>query len=205
MAKYICPMHPDVIREAPGRCPKCGMDLVSQGAKTIQPKDQGLGPITWKSYLPLAIIIGVILLVAFVVAFRNYGLSDLFLARFITYFMAGFFLTFSSFKLIDLKGFAAGYSTYDLLAQKFFVYGYLYPFIELFFGLAMIANYPAPWLLWAEIVVMFFSGLGVLIKLAKHEEFQCVCLGTFLKVPLTKVTLVEDFGMAILAVLLLFI
>jgi len=26
--KYICPMHTDVIKDAPGKCPKCGMDLV---------------------------------------------------------------------------------------------------------------------------------------------------------------------------------
>lgn len=26
--KYQCPMHADVIRDAPGRCPKCGMTLV---------------------------------------------------------------------------------------------------------------------------------------------------------------------------------
>ena len=25
---YICPMHPDVIEGAPGKCPRCGMDLV---------------------------------------------------------------------------------------------------------------------------------------------------------------------------------
>lgn len=25
---YTCPMHPEVIKEAPGKCPKCGMDLV---------------------------------------------------------------------------------------------------------------------------------------------------------------------------------
>jgi hypothetical protein len=25
---YTCPMHPDVISDAPGQCPKCGMDLV---------------------------------------------------------------------------------------------------------------------------------------------------------------------------------
>ncbi len=25
---YICPMHPDVISDKPGKCPKCGMDLV---------------------------------------------------------------------------------------------------------------------------------------------------------------------------------
>ncbi len=24
---YICPMDPDVIKNSPGTCPKCGMDL----------------------------------------------------------------------------------------------------------------------------------------------------------------------------------
>ncbi|MBZ0204010.1 MAG: hypothetical protein K8I03_13410 [Ignavibacteria bacterium] len=25
---YTCPMHPEVISDKPGECPKCGMDLV---------------------------------------------------------------------------------------------------------------------------------------------------------------------------------
>lgn len=29
-AKYTCPMHPEVVSDAPGRCPKCGMDLVAK-------------------------------------------------------------------------------------------------------------------------------------------------------------------------------
>lgn len=28
---YTCPMHPDVLREKPGQCPECGMNLVSKG------------------------------------------------------------------------------------------------------------------------------------------------------------------------------
>ncbi len=30
--EYVCPMHPDVVRDEPGSCPKCGMDLVAQEA-----------------------------------------------------------------------------------------------------------------------------------------------------------------------------
>jgi hypothetical protein len=30
---YYCPMHPDVSGAAPGRCPRCGMDLVPEGAR----------------------------------------------------------------------------------------------------------------------------------------------------------------------------
>src|SRR5258708_7033770 len=108
--KYTCPMHPDIVRDAPGRCPKCGMELVPQGTTIIRTDE--------KSYLPLIVIIGLIFLVALVISFENYGSSLLFLIHLTAYFMAGFFLVFSAFKLIDLKGFAAGYSTYDLLAKK---------------------------------------------------------------------------------------
>lgn len=26
--QYTCPMHPEVVTDHPGKCPKCGMDLV---------------------------------------------------------------------------------------------------------------------------------------------------------------------------------
>jgi hypothetical protein len=29
-AVYTCPMHPEVISDKPGKCPKCGMDLVKK-------------------------------------------------------------------------------------------------------------------------------------------------------------------------------
>lgn len=25
--QYYCPMHPEVVQNTPGKCPKCGMDL----------------------------------------------------------------------------------------------------------------------------------------------------------------------------------
>ena len=30
---YYCPMHPDVSEAGPGRCSRCGMDLVPEGAR----------------------------------------------------------------------------------------------------------------------------------------------------------------------------
>jgi Heavy metal binding domain len=36
---YICPMHPEVISDKPGQCPKCGMDLV---LKQKEEKEQGM-------------------------------------------------------------------------------------------------------------------------------------------------------------------
>jgi hypothetical protein len=30
---YICPMHRDIRQSTPGKCPKCGMDLVPEGTR----------------------------------------------------------------------------------------------------------------------------------------------------------------------------
>src|SRR5262245_9421533 len=32
---YVCPMHPDVVGDDPGSCPKCGMKLLAQAAEPI--------------------------------------------------------------------------------------------------------------------------------------------------------------------------
>lgn len=196
-------MHPEIVSDKPGKCPKCGMDLVLKNEikKVHNSDDKGLGQITWKSYIPLIVIITLIIISSIIVSLnQTFNLSNLILS-----FMTGFFLVFGGFKLMDIKGFAHGYADYDLLAKKWYPYGYIYPFIELFFGFSMLSGYHPIWLLVTEIVVMIFSGIGVAIKISKREPFLCACLGTFLKVPLTYVTLIEDFGMAILAFLLLFL
>ncbi len=39
---YSCPMHPEVISDAPGKCPKCGMNLVK--AEEVESHGPGHGP-----------------------------------------------------------------------------------------------------------------------------------------------------------------
>ncbi|HMG83324.1 MAG TPA: heavy metal-binding domain-containing protein [Ferruginibacter sp.] len=36
--QYTCPMHPEVISNKPGKCPKCGMDLVKIKTKPTATK-----------------------------------------------------------------------------------------------------------------------------------------------------------------------
>ena len=33
--KYVCPMHPQIVRDRPGTCPICGMDLAE---RSVEPK-----------------------------------------------------------------------------------------------------------------------------------------------------------------------
>lgn len=193
-------MHPEISEHTPGRCPKCGMALVFQKdmVKADMSHHRTQTP-SWKSYFPLIAILVSLLFASLIVASPSFVPKTI-----ISSFMAGFFVVFSAFKLLDLQGFAQGYSTYDILAKRWFAYGYVYPFIELFFGISMIIGMWETYILGAELILMTFSGVGVLIKVLKNEKFQCVCLGTSLNVPLTTVTLVEDFGMAILAAIVLF-
>ena len=41
--QYRCPMHPDVVRDAPGQCPICGMDLVEIERESPAPEAAGSG------------------------------------------------------------------------------------------------------------------------------------------------------------------
>ncbi len=34
--QYTCPMHPEVIKDKPGQCPICGMDLEEKKADTTK-------------------------------------------------------------------------------------------------------------------------------------------------------------------------
>jgi uncharacterized protein with PIN domain len=38
---YTCPMHPEVMSDKPGPCPKCGTDLVPKKAEILQ---KGVAP-----------------------------------------------------------------------------------------------------------------------------------------------------------------
>jgi copper chaperone CopZ len=118
-------------------------------------------------------------------------------------FMAGFFLVFSAFKLLDLHGFAEGYATYDLLAQRWYGYGYVYPFLELALGIAYLLPAFDGSKQIATIILMGFSSLGVINSLLKRRQIQCACLGTMLKVPLSNITLIEDLLMVVMAAITL--
>lgn len=153
--QYTCPMHPEAVSDQPGNCPKCGMRLVSK-EETSHHVHQEQN----ENYLPLFIIIFLILVSVAAIAIKDY-INNAFNWPDLMYnFMAGFFLVFSGFKFLDLRGFAEGYSTYDLLARKVFGYGYVYPFLELAFGLAYLTGFNLEFTNYAVLIVMILAVLG---------------------------------------------
>jgi hypothetical protein len=114
-------------------------------------------------------------------------------------FMGGFFLAFSFFKFLNLRGFAEAYRTYDVVARAIPAYGFAYPFIELGLGLAYLVNWAPQATALATIVVMGVSSIGVIQSLLKKQTIPCACLGTVFNLPMSKVTLFEDLLMVAMA------
>jgi hypothetical protein len=40
-ARYTCPMHPEIAQDKPGKCPKCGMNLVKEAGKSKTEEKSG--------------------------------------------------------------------------------------------------------------------------------------------------------------------
>lgn len=147
-------------------------------------------------YKPLILVFFYILLVALAVEVVNGSFE---LHRFMPNFMAGFFLVFSFFKMLDLNGFASSYSMYDLLAKRVSAYGYIYPFIELGLGVTYLLAYRPMLINVITLIVMAFSSIGVILAVMNKQKIRCACLGTGFNLPMTTVTIIEDLLMAAMA------
>ena len=151
------------------------------------------------TYSPLLLIVAYILGGSLLVQVGMNGLAGVTMMETMRYFMAGFFLVFSFFKLLDIKAFANAYSGYDLLARHWRGWGLIYPFVELALGIAYLAQFNPLLTHWVTIIVMGFSAIGVIRAVASKTQIQCACLGTVFKLPMSTVTIVEDVGMVLMA------
>jgi copper chaperone CopZ len=154
------------------------------------------------TYRPLIIILAYLILVTASALIANHGWNTMLAMRL---FMGGFFITFSFFKLLDLRSFSEAYRSYDILAKKWHGYGFIYPFIELSLGLAYIAHFNPTFVNLATIVVMSVSLVGVLRAVLSKQAIRCACLGTIFQLPMSTVTLAEDGLMLAMAVTMLLI
>jgi copper chaperone CopZ len=148
------------------------------------------------TYRPLLLVFGYILLACICVEVVNGGFA---LHRFMPNFMAGFFLVFSFFKLLDLTGFAQSYAMYDVIAKRFFAYGFIYPFIEAGLGAAWILAPSHALTSSVTLIVMLVSLIGVVQAVFSGQKIKCACLGAGFNLPMSTVTIIEDSLMAAMA------
>jgi len=166
-------------------------------------QEEDTEPKTWlQTYKPILLIFAYILAVSAITGYTGSGFQGMVAMR---VFMAGFFLVFSFFKMLDLDGFADSYAMYDVIARKIKAWGYIYAFIELLLGLAFALNiYP---LLTNSItlVVMTISIIGVLKSVLNKRAIRCACLGAVFNLPMSTVTIIEDGLMIAMSAVAIFV
>jgi copper chaperone CopZ len=151
------------------------------------------------TYKPLLLIAAYILGASILVQTGLGTAVDISAMQTMRYFMAGFFIVFSFFKLLDISAFATAYASYDLLAARWQGWGYVYPFVELALGVAYLVNFNPLLTNWVTVIVMGFSAIGVVRAVLGKTRIQCACLGAVFKLPMSTVTIVEDIGMVAMA------
>ena len=167
-------------------------DLLKFLGKKVQSKDQ-------KTYKPVIALFSIAACLAFAVTYLVSGM--VISANTIPYFISISMVLLGLQKLSDLESFATMFLNYDLLAQKWVRYGYVYPFAEAGAGILMLAGVltiiSAP-------VALVISSIGAISVFKAvyidRRELLCACVGGNTKVPLGFISLTENLmmlGMAI--------
>ena len=147
---------------------------------------------------PLLLIIFYIASASILLHYKNWSWSE-----FMLDFMGLFYIVFSFFKMLDLKGFPESFRMYDPLAKKVPLYAKIYPFIETALGIMFLMRFEVNIALWITIVVLGMTTIGVTKTLLDKKSIRCACLGTALKLPMTEATFIENAIMIVMAILML--
>ena len=155
-------------------------------------------PSKLKQLFPLFLIFGFIIDVTVLIHWSEWDTKAM-----MHDFMGMFFMVFSFFKFLDLKGFQASFKMYDPVAIAWPVYALVYPFLELALGVCYIRDFVSDGVLWTTIVVLGITTVGVVKTLLKKRSIQCACLGSVLNLPMTEATFIENAIMIVMAICLL--
>ncbi len=149
------------------------------------------------AYWPIASIYVIAALVSlYTVQFHMYP-------DYMSHLMGWVLVFFGAIKLSDVIGFAEGFAKYDPLAKQSIVYAQVYPFLEITLGVLFILQLL---ILPATLITLFIysaSLYGALQSMMKKETLHCVCLGTYFKLQLSTVTIIEASFMILMCVWML--
>ena len=170
-------------------------DLSAHLGKATKPKDA-------TTYKPVIALFAVAALMAIAVTWV--ALGTMFTGRTIEWFIAISMVLLGLQKLQDVERFATMFLNYDLLAQRWVRYGYVYPFVETGAGLLMMAGV----LTWLSAPAAFCVASIGAVSVFKavyidKRELKCACVGGDSKVPLGFVSLTENLMMIGMAVWML--
>ena len=182
--------HPDVLIQA---VKDVDYESTIFDSPQEKPKTKTVSQI--QELFPLFLIFFYITVFSIIINRTNFQLDS-----FMYDFMGLFYIVFSFFKFLDYKNFPSSFSMYDPIAKTFPFYGWMYPFIETILGLLFLLRIQLFISLCVTITILGITTVGVTRSLMNKSNIQCACLGTALKLPMTKATFIENFIMIIMAV-----
>jgi copper chaperone CopZ len=153
-----------------------------------------------KTYKPILIIFAYITGFSLWLEFTSSSFSYM---RWMNHFMGGFFIVFSFFKMLNLKGFAESYAMYDIVAKQWNTWGFFYAFLELVLGLLFFSGAWPVITNTITLLVMSVSLVGVLQSVLDKRKIKCACLGDVFNLPMSTVTIVEDALMVLMSAIML--
>tara|TARA_B100000767_G_scaffold130933_1_gene124267 strand:+ start:676 stop:1425 length:750 start_codon:yes stop_codon:yes gene_type:complete len=167
-------------------------DLSAHLGKATKSKDS-------TTYKPVIALFSVAFLMAIVITWVALGTT--FTGRTVEWFISISMVLLGLQKLQDVERFATMFLNYDLLAQRWVRYGYVYPFVETGAGLLMMAGVLTQLSAPAALFVASIGAISVFKAVyVDKRELTCACVGGDSKVPLGFVSLTENLmmiGMAI--------
>lgn len=155
------------------------------------------------SYKPVIAIFSVSALMALAISWGMLG--QVFTIRTVEWFIAFSMCILAVQKLQDIDSFATMFLGYDLLAQRWVPYAWIYPFGELLSGVLMTAHA----LTWISVPVALAIGTVGAVSVfyavyIQKRELKCACVGGKSNVPLGFVSLTENLMMIAMAVWMIF-
>ena len=149
---------------------------------------------TGTTYAPVIAIFSCAALMSLAFQFATAGV--LFSLRTLMLFIAVSMVLLAIQKLKDLYSFSNSFITYDLLAMRNLRYAYVYPFVEAYAGIGMIAALPAFWVAPFSLFIGTIGAVSVFKAVyIDKRELKCACVGGDSNVPLGFVSLTENLFM----------
>lgn len=116
----------------------------------------------------------------------------------------GFVLVFFGLmKISDITGFADGFAQYDPIARRSTIYAHSYPLLEIVLGILFILQIfilPATLM---TLCIYSVSLYGAVRAMIHKKSLHCLCLGTYFKIPLSTITIIEAGFMILMCVWML--
>ncbi|MBN8827799.1 MAG: hypothetical protein J0H68_03750 [Sphingobacteriia bacterium] len=105
------------------------------------------------------------------------------------------FCLLAMFKLFDIASFVEGFESFDFLTKRVKIYGLLYPFIELYLGVAYLNNFMPLETNITTLIMMSITLIGIGVTTMVEKDLKWEAIGTGLNTPLITITIMENIAM----------